>query len=364
MFIIRADGNAKIGAGHLMRCLTIGEALRRRMTAQYTLQGQAARDSEEILFLCADEESAEFARRHGFLASALHTDYRRPEEETGLWDARIHDMESRVQNWIQDGVQNRILVDSYYVTDDYLAELRKYGEVFLMDDLQRHAYPVDGIVNYNLFAEETVYRRLYAGRDVRFFLGGKFVPVRSQFQEVPYRVKDAVRDVLITTGGGDADNLAGAVLDVIYRQDITYHVLVGRFSPHFENWRERASATENLRIHYDVQDMAKLMCECDLAVSAGGSTLYELAAVGVPFICFSYAENQEALVEYIGQTGSAGCAGAWHRDAAGTKERMRILFGQLCDSLPLRQQYSGRERRLIDGRGADRLAEALCGGRS
>ncbi len=364
MFIIRADGNAKIGAGHLMRCLTIGEALRRRMTAQCALQGQAVRDAEEILFLCADEESAEFAKRHGFRASVLHTDYRRPEEEIGLWDARIQDMENRIHSGVQNCIQNRILVDSYYVTDDYLAELRKYGEVFLMDDLQRHAYPVDGIVNYNLFAEEMIYRRLYEGRDVRFFLGGKFVPVRSQFQNVPYRVKDAVRDVLITTGGGDADNLAGAVLDVIYRQDITYHVLVGRFSPHFENWRERASVTENLRIHYDVQDMAKLMCECDLAVSAGGSTLYELAAVGVPFICFSYAENQEALVEYIGQTRSAGCAGAWHRDAAETKERMRILFGQLCDSFLLRQQYSERERRLIDGRGADRLAEALCGGRS
>lgn len=352
MFIIRADGNAKIGAGHLMRCLTVAEALRRRLAPP-----------EEVLFLCADEESAELAESRGFRAGVLHTDYRRPEEEAGLWDFWINSAKGGAQDGLSNGVPNRILVDSYYVTDAYLAALRNYGEVFLMDDMQRHAYPVDGIVNYNLFAEEAVYRRLYAGRRVRLFLGGSYVPLREQFRDVPYRVKDAVRDVLITTGGGDEDNLAQAVLDAVYGRDLVYHVLVGRFSPHFESWRRRASETENLRIHYDVQDMAELIGACDLAVSAGGSTLYELAAVGVPLICFSYAENQEALVEYIGETRSAGCAGAWRRDAAGTVERIKTLFAQLCGDLSLRRQYSERERLLVDGRGADRLAEALCGGR-
>lgn len=341
MFIVRADGNAKIGAGHLMRCLTIGEAVRRDVGADWY---------DEILFLCADEDSAALVERHGFRAGVLHTDYRQPDAELAAWES-----------WAGDG-PNTILADSYYVTDNYLSALSRYGTVYLMDDMQRHAYPVDGVINYNLFADRAVYETLYSAGNVRLYLGGDYVPLREQFRGVAYHVGDAVQNVLLTTGGGDADNIAGAVLDGIYRQDIVYHVLVGRFSPHFESWQERARAAQNIRIYFDVQNMAELMCRCDLGVSAGGSTLYELAAVGVPFVCFSYAENQEALVDYLGRTQAACSAGAWHKDAADTLKRLGLHFEQLCESRLLRQQYSDRERRLVDGQGACRLAKVLCGG--
>ena len=55
MFIVRADGNAKIGAGHMMRCLTIADAL----SAQRN-------ESKEILFVCGDEQSAELAGNRGY----------------------------------------------------------------------------------------------------------------------------------------------------------------------------------------------------------------------------------------------------------------------------------------------------------
>ncbi|MCM1090153.1 MAG: hypothetical protein NC092_03260 [Butyrivibrio sp.] len=370
MLIIRADGNAKIGAGHLMRCLTIGEAAREL--------------NQEVLFLCADEDSARLARSHGFRAGVLHTDYRQMESELAVWDS-----------WVQGG-GNTILVDSYHVTDAYLTGLRKYGTVYLMDDMQRRAYPVDGVINYNLYADSEVYRKIYGtdpyipqnkfenkfsnslleavsqaeacdmqgynyDKDGRFYLGSSYVPLREQFREVEYHVRESVSDVLITTGGADADNIAGRLLECIERQEITYHVLVGRFSPHFESWQARAEESPHIRIYFDLQDMAGLMQRCDLAVSAGGSTLYELAAVGVPFICFSYAENQEVLAEYMGEKAVAGYAGAWHLDRLGTLGRLTALFSKLCGDRALREQYSKRERELIDGQGAYRLAEVLCG---
>jgi UDP-2,4-diacetamido-2,4,6-trideoxy-beta-L-altropyranose hydrolase len=335
MIIFRADGNAKIGMGHLMRCLTVAEAVRTGF-------------GEPIRFLCSDEESAGLAKERGFEAAALQGDYRQLERELPRW-----------RQWIK-GSSNTILVDSYYVTDAYLEGLKPYGTVYLMDDLQNHAYPVDGVINYNLFADRAVYERLYTGRSVKFCLGGNYVPLREQFAGVNYGVRDGVRDVLITTGGGDEHNIAGAILDRIYREDMVYHVLVGRFSPHFESWQKRAGAEKNIRIHFDVKDMAELMCQCDLAVSAGGSTLYELAAVGVPFISFSYAENQEALVEYMGRHEVAGCVGAWHKDARGTLDRLEKLFAELCEDSDLRRRYFERERGLIDGQGAGRVAKVLC----
>ena len=354
MLIIRADGNAKIGAGHLMRCLTIARAV-------------MGRGESEVLFLCADEDSAGMVRAHGLRAEVLHTDYRDMESE--LWAHHGHGLGKRTRRkradvrnmwdpWIKDS-HNCILVDSYYVTDSYLEGLGRYGRVYLLDDMQSQAHSADGIINYNLFADRAVYDRLYEGRTVELYLGGNYVPLRQQFQDVDYQVQDIVKEVLLTTGGGDVENIVGKILDAVYREDIIFHVLVGRFSPHFESWRKRAEQAPNLRIHFDVQNMAELMARCDLAVTAGGSTVYELAAVGVPFICFSYAENQEALAEYMGRENAAAGAGAWHRDAVSTLERIRGSFDNLCRDAALRRQYSETARSLIDGQGAERIAEIL-----
>lgn len=343
MFIIRADGNAKIGAGHLMRCLTIAEAVRKLP------------DAPEILVLCADADSGKMASDRGFETGVFHTDYQQMEEELPLW-----------KQWIKDET-NSILVDSYHATDRYLAALKSFGRVCLMDDMQNHAYPADVVINYNVFADEAVYKRLYASQEglSQFYLGGSYAPLREQFQNVDYRVKEKVGQVLLTTGAGDADNIAGAIMDRIcevnsYTDDMIFHVLVGRFSPHLAAWQERALKHPNIRVHFDVQDMAGLMKQCDLAITAGGSTVYELSAVGVPLIAFAYAENQELLVDYLRARDRAGSAGEWHREKSSTRERIGDLFEKFCGDYDLRKYYSERERELVDGCGAERLARKLC----
>ena len=98
---------------------------------------------------------------------------------------------------------------------------------------------------------------------------------------------------------------------------------------------------------------------CRIALTAGGSTVYELAALGVPFICFSCAENQEALVDYIGSNQIACSAGAWHREPDQTLERIGELFGKLAEDAKQREACRSREMAMVDGKGAERLAEEL-----
>ncbi|MCM1049134.1 MAG: UDP-2,4-diacetamido-2,4,6-trideoxy-beta-L-altropyranose hydrolase [Clostridiales bacterium] len=343
MLIIRADGNVQIGIGHLMRCMTVGEAVR-------SLNG----NDYPILFICANGESAQTVSAHGFEADILNTD--------------LHDMDgeldklalclSRHSNVLSR--ENIILVDSYYVTDTYLLRLKEYGKVYLMDDMQDHAYPVDGIINYNIFANLEIYEDLYKGKAVEFYLGNKYIPLRKQFMDFGYTIKDIVRDVLITTGGGDESNIAAEILNAIYRsENITYHILVGHFNTHLESWRRRLQESRNIKVHYDISDVAGLMAQCDMAVTAGGSTIYELSALGIPFICFSYADNQNALVDYIGNTKTAGCAGKWNQGKQTVLDSIREQFEAMCDSKELRSCYYERERNLVDGEGAYRIAEIL-----
>lgn len=341
MFFIRADGNVKIGAGHLMRCMTMGEEL------------AALRGREAVCFVCADQASGELVRENGFSVRVLGTDYREPEQELSLWQEILQ------ETAVEDDSGTVILVDSYFATDGYLTELRKLCYVALMDDLGEHCYPVDCVINYNAFADREYYSQLYEGQNISLLIGSSYVPVRPQFLNVEYSVRENVQDVLITTGGGDSENIAGRILERLLDYPVSFHLVTGRFSPHLDNLRKIAECYGNVQIHYDVKDMAELMKSCDLAVTAGGSTIYELAVIGVPFVCFAYAENQEPLINYLGRQEIAEVAGAWHRNPEGTLEKLAERFDQLVKNRDSRIAYHLREREMIDGRGTERLAAAL-----
>lgn len=339
--MIRADGNAKIGAGHLMRCLTIAEAMRKMQA------------DGKILFLCADEQSAQLVKEHGFEVRVLYTDYQHMEAELPVLGELFQENEGK----------RVILVDSYYVTDSYLEGLQRFGRTILLDDMQQHCFPVDTVINYNAFADAASYERLYRGTATKQLVGSRYVPIREQFLNKPYQVADTVRNVLITTGGGDKDNIAGRILQEIFKvpelEKLNYHLIIGKYNPHLQELKQLQASEKRVHVHYDVKDMAALMLSCDLAITAGGTTVYELAAMGVPFICFSYAENQEALTEYIGSKRIAGFAGAFHREPSATLEGIRQLLVQYCTRTELRNKCYENERTLIDGLGAVRLAENI-----
>lgn len=351
MVMIRADGNAGIGAGHLMRCLTIAQALADKLKGR-----------EEICFLCADEQSADMVRAAGFAVRVLHTDYQDMESELPRWETALMERKAgRGSSVLPAAV---ILVDSYYVTDAYLEGLRSYGKVYLMDDMQERVYPVDVVINYNAFAKEELYCRLYGRQDTECLVGSSYVPIRQQFLHRHYQVACKVKNVLITTGGGDVDNIAGKILQAVYEEDLEFHIVTGRFNPHLETLQRVASRLRGIHIYHDVSDMAGLMEQCDIAVTAGGTTVYELAAIGVPFLCFSYAANQEALTEYIGKKGIAGYAGAFHLNENGMMEGLKALFDRFCADADLRKECSRKEQNMIDGKGAYRLAEKMILGRN
>ena len=342
MFLIRADGNAKIGAGHLMRCLTIADELRKLV------------DSSRILFVCADLQSAELAMKRGYQAFLLERD--------------PCDMEAELSAWLRIPVDNKetnvIIVDSYFVTKRYLQELREYGSVTLLDDMGEECFPVDRIVNYNAFADTKQYEDLYKDSHTELVLGSAYVPIRPQFSEKAYQVRERAENILITTGGGDIDNIAGRILKSIQEKEtcemLNFHLIIGGFNPHYERMKELEKQSAHIRIYHNVQDMADLMSRCDLAVTAGGSTVYELAAMGVPFICFSYAENQEKMTEYLNREEIAFSAGAYHREPDAVLGRIARWTVELAQDFGKRYKCYESEKILTDGLGAKRLAEILA----
>lgn len=351
MFLIRADGNAKIGAGHLMRCLTIADELQKYV------------NSREILFICADWQSAELVRNRGYDTFVLESDPREMEAELSAWSGIP----------MNDKKTTNIIVDSYFVTMRYLRKIGEYGMVTLLDDMGEERFPVNRIINYNAFADKEQYEELYKDSGTELVLGSAYVPVRPQFRGRFYKVRKRAENILITTGGGDIDNIAGQILKRIREEAggvianngtiaceaLKYHLIIGEFNPHFEEMKDLEKHLPNVHIYHNVRDMADLMRRCDLAVTAGGSTVYELAAIGVPFVCFSYAENQEKLTEYLHREGAAFSAGAYHKDPEAVLKRIAEWIMALVQDREKRDKSCFEERKLADGLGAERLAKLL-----
>lgn len=378
MVVIRADANSKIGMGHVMRCLSVADALLKR--------------GEEVLFVTADDTPVPLLTKKGVPYRVLHTDYADMEAELPkLWNALSELPQGPGEPEAALPQRNTfILVDSYYVTEKYLAALKKRITTIYMDDIYAFSYPVDMLINYNIYGEEMGYEKDAAFADTKLLLGTKYVPLREEFSagagygqsrkelsaetenvtpaedrlhQTAEQGRTADGGILITTGGSDSFNLAGQLLMEAMKYDALkekeYHVVSGSLNPHIGELQALAQKHENIHIHCNVTNMAELMAESEVALSAGGSTLYELCAVGVPVIAFSFAENQERLVQTFVKRGIAQYGGNYRTD--GNKMIQNTIAGleTLLEDKNLRSEYRKKAHTLVDGKGAERIAEAL-----
>lgn len=338
MIFIRADANEKIGTGHVMRCMAIADAMKQR--------------GQQVCFLIADKEGSRLLKDRNQQYLVLDTDYTALEEELPV-----------LRRIFREKRPDFLLVDSYYATPKYFREIRNDVPTGLLDDGVLTGYPVDVLINYNIFASDALYRA--AGETgTKYLLGPGYVPLRKEFTEADYRVREKAERVLITTGGSDQYNLGTKLLTKAladpHTANLHYTVISGAYNTHLNELQELANRHENVRVLSNVRNMWELMRESDLAVSAGGSTMYELSAAGVPVICFSFVDNQERIVRGFAERELVGFAGNYLAQGEAMTEEIVYHLDRLAADWQQRKSYSQKLRKLVDGQGALRIARELC----
>lgn len=347
MFFFRADGNERIGSGHVMRCSSIAEALAER--------------GEEVAFVLADDSFEEMLREKGFRVYVLHSDYTDMDAESETLLRLIH--EEHIDTCI---------VDSYYVTDAYFEKLQNEVRTVYLDDLMDHAWPVDVLINYNVYADESEYEELYRVAELQkpeLVLGCAYAPLRREFS-MPLLPRDhsdmKAPSVLVSTGGADNEHMALRILSEIVAdpeqfEHINFHFIVGMFNEDWKQIQQLAHNRKNVLLHRNVTNMRELMCQCDLAVSAAGSTLYELCRCGVPVITYAVADNQLQGAEGFDRDGAMVYTGDSRLDPELQKKILDTLKHMLADR-GICKRMSDTCQSLVDGKGADRIAFVLSSG--
>lgn len=396
----RADANSTIATGHIMRCLTIARAC--------TQTGRLQDESVQVSFIVSDDESrslleARFEKPGEFSVFSLNSDYRHMEAE-------IPDLLSYITGTKADGRKHSpyltcakpwLFVDSYHASFSYFHALSPYCKIAYLDDLRSFDCPVDLLINYDTDSDAPCYAA--SGQKL---LGARYTPLRAQFQAPTYNVRPKAEHVLLSTGGTDSygmaeyllysiydvpngsgnrpalsDSLSTTQLDTDKLQSLQYHIVTSKANTRYDRLLALEEKNSHIHIYENVSDMASLMASCDMAVSAGGTTLAELCAVGVPTISYLMAENQRTAVDTFAAKGLIPCAGDIRprqiinqQDAASASTMADCFRNPLPDSVicnilhfltymsenvEVRQKSSHNMRSFLDGCGAERIAKAL-----
>lgn len=335
MIYIRTDMNSIIATGHVMRCLAIADA--------------AKSMGEFVTFILADDQAAELIKKHGHQMIIMHTPWNDMESELPV-------MERLAKEYKID----RILVDSYQVTKRYLECLSKLMRVFYMDDLNAFYYPVSNIICYANYWEKFQYCERYPKS--KLFLGTEYVPLRAEFSEcIRKKINLKVEKLLLLSGGTDHYQVLNRILEMLdinrYSQ---INVFCGKYNMQYREMKEKNRAYKNVHINKAVPDIKRYMSDADLAISAGGTTLYELCAVGTPAISYAVADNQLDNVKKFQEDGVIDYAGDVRRDDVIRYIRKYLKIYDMDQEM--RQEKSRKMQKLVDGKGAWRIANALIQG--
>lgn len=338
MIAFRVDANASVATGHMMRCMAIAQGVRRT--------------GDGVLFLTADETGAAFARARGFQTVCLHADWSVMESELPA-----------LKEIVASAQADCLVVDSYQATPGYLRALRAMTRTLYIDDLNRYLCPADAVLNYNLYASKRAYEARYRQTGTRLLLGPAYAPLREEFEYVTPVWRETPRAVLITLGGSDTAGMGRALARSLCArlEGVTIDLVQGVYTAN-EEWPQEERSC--VRLHRNVAGMAELMTACDLAVTAGGSTLYELCACGIPAVSCSVADNQLKNVRAFDTLGLIDYCGDVRDGREECVRRLTEKTAELFVCPPLRKTRSRRLRRVVDGRGAFRIVHAigqLCG---
>lgn len=333
MVLIRVDGNHQIGTGHIMRCLSLADALREQ--------------GGKITFVTAEPYFQRLIQTRGYPCTVLGTAYDRMEEELPVF--------LPILEWERPEL---VILDSYFVTPQYMEAIRNISRLLYIDDLNAFDYPADAVVNYNIYGPELPYPQ-----NKTYFLGPQYAPLRKEFQGLGRRaVRECAEDVLISTGGTDqyhvALHCAEYLREHLPRENMIFHLVLGAMNQDAAELERIAEELPFIRLHRQITNMCSLMLQCDAAISAAGTTLYELCACGLPTVTYILADNQIQGAQMFQKAGLMPCAGDIREDAC-FLERLFELLNSLADDFAQRQRIAEQMQGAVDGRGAARLAEAI-----
>lgn len=359
--VFRADASTEIGTGHVMRCLSLANRLRRAGHASH--------------FICRDLPGnlASFIEGCDFKVHLLPAppsmvaDFVTASEPPHArwlgvpWDVDAQDTSGALQQLGPD--IDWLVVDHYAIDSHWEASLRPFANgIMVVDDLADRRHDCDLLLDQNLSRNKEPRYQAKVVEDCRLLLGPRYALLREEFHKGRnHTVKrdGSVSHILVFFGGADPNNITGKALQavkILRRPDILVDVIIGSSNPYRGGLEQQCNCMENVTCHFQVNNMAEFMGKADLALGGSGTTTWERCAMSLPALVVSLAWNQQAIAEAVAATGAITYLGTAEEVTA---ERICGALAEACSN-PGKLLEQGRiSERLVDGLGAYRVISEM-----
>lgn len=355
----RADASPEIGTGHLMRCLTLADAL--------------AREGARSTFLCAPAaepwRGQVESRGHRFVTLPLRADGARAEAEPphGRWAPWGQSADAAAAGGALAAPVDWLVVDHYGLDARWERAMRtKAARILAIDDLADRDHDCDVLLDHNPQGEAG---SRYDGRlpeRARRLIGPRYALLRPEFAAARAQrgaPDGRVRRIAVFMGGTDpvgATLLALEALSSPDLRDLAVDVAIGRASPHLGAIEGAAAARGRAAVRVDTPNIAAMFAEADLAIGAGGVAALERCCVALPTVTMAIADNQAPGLEWLAGHGAVRHLGDF---GALTVETLADALRALRVAPEDVKAMAERAGALVDGGGTARVVSALIGTR-
>lgn len=353
----RTDASLRIGTGHVMRCLTLADALTAR--------------GAECHFICRVHRGhlIDLIRCKGHIVhelsafSMVDTEVATPGQQVSetapvdwLGATQAQDAEACVP--IVVALQPEWLIVDHYALDvEWERALRQHcGRLMVIDDLADRAHACDVLLDQTYGRKEADYGP-FVPASCRLLCGTQYALLRPEFaalrpHSLQRRAQPVLRELLVTMGGVDMDNVTGGVLEALCAcplpADCRITVVMGVTAPWCEQVKAQAQTMPwSTRVLVGVNDMAQLMADSDLAIGAAGTTSWERCCMGLPTIMIVLTDNQCKIAEELQRLGAAQLLSSGQRSVT----RIRELLLPYIDNSERLGSMSRRAASIVDGSG-------------
>ena len=363
---LRVDASLLMGSGHLMRCLTLAEALRARGAHCQFI----TREHPGHLLAVIQSRKFEVKTLKNF-AKPAWTAIKTIDDDAGLpahaawlgtdWQTDAKQTAAALQGQVADW----LVVDHYALDQRWEQALAPhYRRLLVIDDLADRPHCADLLLDQNLGRAPQDYAALVPAH-CKLLIGPQYALLRPEFAALrPYSLarrqkQPAMRQLLITMGGVDQFNATGQVLQALQNcrlpPDCRITVVMGLNAPHLEAVRDLAAQMHRTtEVLVNISDMAQRMADSDLAIGAAGSTSWERCCLGLPTLMVVLADNQ------LG--GALALARAQAARLIGTADDIAAQLPRVVEDLrqgEVRAHMSAAANKIADGCGLEKICSAL-----
>ncbi len=365
--VVRADASIKIGSGHIMRCLTLANAL----------QAKGA----EVYFICREHNGnlTNFIQEKGYKTFRLKNNIIKNNKHTQLDKIKGKNTRLYHENWLggeqeQDAadckpilekiIPDWLIVDHYALDQRWETMLKRYyKKLMVIDDLADRSHQCDMLLDQTYGRNIDDYKNLIPER-CQLLLGSQFALIRPEFARwreysLKRRNNPKIKKLLITMGGVDPCNVTGQILTILADCDLPENleitVIMGETAPHLENIK---ALTDSMNYHLliNVDNMAEIMANSDLAIGAAGATTWERCCLGLPSLLVILSENQKKIANILEEHGVIVNLGQFNY-----LDKLKLFFKR---QIPARciSKLSSRSAEIVDGNGMRLIRDRLLYG--